>query len=1146
MADNEFVYEFTAKDQVTPVLGGLITSLSRLDTRLGGTDKTISQLEKSLANAASKSGLLDGAMTKTASTSSRMQQAIASGSKELIDATRRNEQFTRSLNEMVQAGYKLDAQGRVRKGGKFVSAEDANAFKLLQTQVRSTAIEIDGLQKRQRDAAASARQMAAAEEKAAQEAKALAEVLDGVPPASFRYAVYDASRSLTVLGGALIATEALVLSTAVAWERAFVNVERTMSLPNTEAQVADLRGQLVGLVQTIPEDWETVSQIATLGNQMGIAAENTAAFTRTTAQFSATAGVSAQESATAFGRLSSLIPDVQGDYEGLGDAVLKVGVNSVATEAQILKISTQISGLAQGAGFTSRQIIGLSGALASVGVPPELSRGVVTRTFGLIGKAVSEGGTSLERFGKISGMSGKEFRESWNKNAGDTFLRFMDGVREKGVLAESALKELGITSVRDNPILRRLAFAMDSTGKAGGLLAETFRDAADSSGEMSRQYELMEQTVSAKLQILQNNFGALFDAIGSGQLPFVANALDQVNSKLRDITALASTDFGSGFLSFVAVLFALGGAISLVAAVSARGLGAMAALTMTMRELSASAGTAAVSVTGMTAAMAATGPLGAKMAAGIRIATAAVKALTAATVVLVLPDLVNWAQDTSRAMAGFGGGVSGLNRQFEEFVTSTRDLAGQFEISDLVDGFALDIGRATGVLSVSDPALNNFIQGMKELDEQMALMASTGNGAQVREQLEEMRGLWLENEGNAKAFNSIFRDTIAELENSPAGIGPVKEGFSELSAEMSEAEQAAADFFDVMSEASAAFIDPMAAYDAVIAKNQELAEAEAKAAGSSDWQDFANNHKFSLDQYLTQLGEQVAGQEAWQQDMSSLVGKVSDDTLAELAKLGPEGAALVGALADATPEQLARFEELMVAGASDASIAFAVEMERKKTIIENALSNVGEDSQQAMLDALKAGTPIADVMAKFNLDANGNPIYVKANTSDIYSKTNSAISWISRLRASLGISAYISNMGAVIASLNAQGFSTTGPNRVNVGNYASGGYTGSGGKYEPAGVVHRGEFVFTKEATQRIGVDRLYAMMNEGKARGSAPRGSYASGGHVSGAGTMVVELSPYDRMLLRGRSVSLNMDGRKVAEVTDTNFRNASNRGEN
>ncbi|MGX2951275.1 tape measure protein [Ursidibacter sp. B-7004-1] len=37
----------------------------------------------------------------------------------------------------------------------------------------------------------------------------------------------------------------------------------------------------------------------------------------------------------------------------------------------------------------------------------------------------------------------------------------------------------------------------------------------------------------------------------------------------------------------------------------------------------------------------------------------------------------------------------------------------------------------------------------------------------------------------------------------------------------------------------------------------------------------------------------------------------------------------------------------------------------------------------------------------------------------------------------------------------------------------SGGYTGNGGKYEPAGIVHRGEYVMTKEATARLGVANL-------------------------------------------------------------------------
>ncbi|EJD1164439.1 TPA: phage tail tape measure protein [Escherichia coli] len=57
--------------------------------------------------------------------------------------------------------------------------------------------------------------------------------------------------------------------------------------------------------------------------------------------------------------------------------------------------------------------------------------------------------------------------------------------------------------------------------------------------------------------------------------------------------------------------------------------------------------------------------------------------------------------------------------------------------------------------------------------------------------------------------------------------------------------------------------------------------------------------------------------------------------------------------------------------------------------------------------------------------------------------------------------------------------------------FAGGGFTGTGGKYEPAGIVHRGEFVFTKEATSRIGVSNLYRLMR-----------GYADGGYVGGAGS--------------------------------------------
>lgn len=74
------------------------------------------------------------------------------------------------------------------------------------------------------------------------------------------------------------------------------------------------------------------------------------------------------------------------------------------------------------------------------------------------------------------------------------------------------------------------------------------------------------------------------------------------------------------------------------------------------------------------------------------------------------------------------------------------------------------------------------------------------------------------------------------------------------------------------------------------------------------------------------------------------------------------------------------------------------------------------------------------------------------------------------------------------------------------GGFANGGYTGNGGKYQPAGTVHRGEFVFTKEATSRIGVKNLYALM-KGYANGGAVGGpsGYSGGGLVSGGANVNV-----------------------------------------
>ncbi|GAL60405.1 putative phage tail protein [Pseudescherichia vulneris NBRC 102420] len=90
-----------------------------------------------------------------------------------------------------------------------------------------------------------------------------------------------------------------------------------------------------------------------------------------------------------------------------------------------------------------------------------------------------------------------------------------------------------------------------------------------------------------------------------------------------------------------------------------------------------------------------------------------------------------------------------------------------------------------------------------------------------------------------------------------------------------------------------------------------------------------------------------------------------------------------------------------------------------------------------------------------------------------------------------------SALGWVTGSVSSSGGSTpsgayTSAANSGVSLYDSGGYTGPGGKFEPAGIVHKDEFVFTKEATAAIGVDNLYAMMRSAQ--------GYASGGVVGRA----------------------------------------------
>lgn len=93
-----------------------------------------------------------------------------------------------------------------------------------------------------------------------------------------------------------------------------------------------------------------------------------------------------------------------------------------------------------------------------------------------------------------------------------------------------------------------------------------------------------------------------------------------------------------------------------------------------------------------------------------------------------------------------------------------------------------------------------------------------------------------------------------------------------------------------------------------------------------------------------------------------------------------------------------------------------------------------------------------------------------------------------------------------IASLFGLGGSTSASGSVAVGSYimptigfANGGYTGAGGKYQPAGVVHKGEYVMDAVTVRRVGVANLDSLRGyaDGGLVGSMARAGANSGPSV-------------------------------------------------
>lgn len=473
-----------------------------------------------------------------------------------------------------------------------------------------------------------------------------------------RYALYDVSTTLAIAGGAMTALGVATVGTAIKMDRQFADVVRTVGTYSDETgrRTDALRKQFNDLFSSIPVSWGALTEIGTLAGQLGIAEASVGRFTSLVAKFAAVTDVSVEASATAFGRLSELLDVPASQFENLGSSILAVGVDSVATEGQIINTSAQIAAMGNFAGFSADEVFGLSAALASLGVQPELSRGVITRLFTKITNAISEGGEELTLYGRLAGMSADQFAKAWGDNASDALYQFLDGLgRVEASKSVAVLNDLGITASRDIPTILRLAQNSDLLARSLDVAAQGYAEGSI----LQEQYGVIAETVAEKLTLLRNNFQLFVEAAGGSTGP-LATLVEILTELVKIATSLVDNPVSGWFLGIGVAAVTLAGVLAVVVGASTRGAASLLAMATAARELGISSTGATFGLKAVRAEMAAVQASSAGAAVGV-------KALKTALITTGIGAVAVLVGTLAGALIEFGDAAKSAEEQAAQF-----------------------------------------------------------------------------------------------------------------------------------------------------------------------------------------------------------------------------------------------------------------------------------------------------------------------------------------------------------------------------------------------------------------------------------------------------------------------------------------------
>ena len=548
-AESEFKRAAAGVDGFEKSVAGAQSKLSSLQQKLTLQQRAVSQYQKALEAANKKLENCNTRQGKLTESLEKARQKHADLKKQVGEATKQYERFSRELGESdsatIAAKANMDALAQEYEES---SAEVKKLEGQLTANTKSLRNNADAVTKTRTGLNQAEAALRETEAQIRETTEQLARMQSAWTKAgdtltAFGTKCASVSASMSRIGKDMtmyMTTPVLALGTAsvkasMEFESAFASVRKTVDA--TEEEYESLSASVKQMSTEIATSSSTIAEVMANAGQLGIQKDYLVDFTRTMIDLGNSTDISADEAATAIAQFANVTRMAQTDFGRFGSALVDLGNNFATTESAIMNMATRLAAAGSQIGLTQPQILGFATALSSVGMEAEAGGTAFSKAMIQMQVAVETGNDSLKDFAKVAGMTTDEFKAMWKSDPAGAIEAFIVGLSkmdEQGISAIATLEEMGLTEVRLRDTLLRATNATELFSEAQETANEAWEENVALSSEASKRYA----TTESKLKNLKNTAILAAQRIGDDLNPTIQNLIDGAKDLLEKFMAL--------------------------------------------------------------------------------------------------------------------------------------------------------------------------------------------------------------------------------------------------------------------------------------------------------------------------------------------------------------------------------------------------------------------------------------------------------------------------------------------------------------------------------------------------------------------------------------------------------------------------------